>query len=111
MQIILPWPPKELNPNVKVHWGAKSRAAKRHKESCYYWAKSAKTPKFKTEAINLKITFHPPDKKRRDLDNLLAASKYLLDALALAWNVNDSRFVPVPCWGEVFEAGKVVVEA
>ena len=45
--------------------------------------------------IPLTITFHQPDRRARDRDNLLAAMKPTLDGLADALGVNDSQFEPV----------------
>src|SRR3546814_7576318 len=40
----------------------------------------------------LRIEFYPPDKRRRDLDNMLASFKYGIDAVAEAMGVDDSLF-------------------
>lgn len=45
--------------------------------------------------IPLTLTFHTPDRLRRDADNLLAASKPLIDGMAGALGVDDSRFEPI----------------
>ena len=45
--------------------------------------------------IPLTLTFHSPDRRARDADNLLAASKPLLDGMAGALGVDDSRFEPI----------------
>ena len=36
-----------------------------------------------------------PDRRHRDLDNLLAASKPIIDGMAQALGVDDSRFKPI----------------
>lgn len=38
------------------------------------------------------LTFLPPDRRRRDLDNLIASMKSGLDVLADALGVDDNRF-------------------
>lgn len=38
------------------------------------------------------MDFLPPDRRRRDMDNLLASCKGLLDGIADALGVDDSRF-------------------
>jgi hypothetical protein len=38
------------------------------------------------------LFFYPPDKRHRDLDNMLASVKYGLDGIAEAWGINDRVF-------------------
>ncbi len=54
------------------------------------------------ECAHLDITFYPPDRRKRDLDNMLGAIKYGLDGIAKAsgvddygWSLTISRGVPV----------------
>ena len=35
-QINLPWPPRELSPNARVHWAKKAKAAKAYKKEQAY---------------------------------------------------------------------------
>lgn len=91
LKIMLPWPPKELNPNARVHWTKKSSIGKKYRADCYYLTRTHR-PKFPLGKIHLSIVFFPPDKRRRDLDNMLSSCKFALDALAEAWGVDDSRF-------------------
>ena len=82
----LPWPPKALNPNNrKKHLHATSER-KRYKTACWALSKEAKLD---YRLTHLDITFHPPDGRRRDLDNMLSAMKYGLDGLANAIGVDD----------------------
>ena len=41
---------------------------------------------------NIHIVFYPPDKRHRDLDNMLASVKYGIDGIAEAWGINDRVF-------------------
>ena len=61
--------------------------------------------------IALKVTFVQPDRRHRDRDNLLAASKAALDGVAAALKVDDSRFEPVTV-SRVFgtKPGALIVE-
>lgn len=45
--------------------------------------------------IPLSLLYLTPDKRHRDCDNMLAASKALLDGVALAMGIDDKRFKPV----------------
>lgn len=84
--IVLPWPPSKLSPNARGSWKAKESARKSYKQICYLIAKNIKPYK------NLHIVFHPPDRRHRDLDNMLASFKYGLDGISQAWGVNDEIF-------------------
>ena len=85
----LPWPPKELSPNARKHWRACASIRKKYKEECWILAKSQR-PNLVTD--HLEVTFHPPDGRKRDLDNMLASCKSLLDAVSLAVGRDDSHW-------------------
>ena len=44
------------------------------------------------ETLHIALTFHPPDKRKRDWDNLIAQMKSGLDGLADALKVDDSKW-------------------
>lgn len=90
--IELPWPPKELNPNARVHWSKKSAAAKKYRAACYLITK-ASGMRAPDGDIRLIIEFVPPDARRRDDDNCLSSMKSGRDGLADALGIDDSRFV------------------
>jgi crossover junction endodeoxyribonuclease RusA len=91
--ITLPWPPKELSPNARIHFHAKGRAVKAYREQAYWLAKAAGLGPFPADGgIGLRFDFHPPDKRKRDLDNMLASIKAGVDGIADALEVNDQRF-------------------
>ena len=43
----------------------------------------------------LRLLFSPPDRRRRDLDNMHASMKAALDGIALAIGCDDSEFCPI----------------
>ena len=96
MTVTLPWPPRELFPNSRVHWGARARAAKAYRHACWALAKEAGIVAPDSERIHLFVDFVPPDRRRRDDDNMVAAFKAGRDGLADALGVDDSRFVIHP---------------
>ena len=110
MSILLdfPWPPKELSPNARVHWAKKARAFKSYKEACLWTGKAAGWSLH--GAKRFKFTFCPPDKRRRDADNCVAACKALLDALAVLTAVDDSEFEWSYARGNPVANGLVMVE-
>ena len=96
----LPWPAKELMPNRRngTHW-TKTRAIKdaQHLAAkvCTQSALQLTGPQEWQERIPLSLLYVMPDKRHRDADNLLAASKALLDGMAEALGVDDKRFGPL----------------
>lgn len=56
------------------------------------------------------VTFRPPDRRARDLDNLVASFKAGQDGIALALDVDDSGFNPSHEIGDPVKGGAVVVE-
>ena len=110
MQVSLPWPPKELKPNARVHWAEKARAAKRHKQDCMIICQGAGLRALPWKAMAVGITFHPPSARRADIDNMLAAMKAGLDGLAAATGVDDSTWTILIERGEPRKGGEVVVQ-
>ena len=90
LRIELPFPPKQLSPNARVHWREKAKVVARYREDCG-WAGVAAwrngKPYRDKPPINLQypvraaVTFVVPDRRRRDLDNLLAMLKPAWDGL------------------------------
>ena len=104
----LPWPPKELSPNARVHWAKKAKAAKQYRELA--WAQTLLTdaPCNWIGCYNVHLTFHPPDRRRRDLDNMLASIKPGIDGMADAIQVDDQHFSLTLQRGEPTKGGEVV---
>ena len=91
--ILLPWPSRELSPNARVHWSKKAKAAKAARMyafvrtlECKYFVLPVK------DKITLAIEFVKPSRRRMDLDNMLASIKPIIDGIAQALGVDDSRF-------------------
>jgi crossover junction endodeoxyribonuclease RusA len=97
MIIKLPFPAKELFPNKKngKHWGATVAIKNNQKKHGYYVTRAAGTFEDKGGNIPLSLLYLTPDKRHRDCDNMLAASKALLDGVAAALGVDDKRFKPI----------------
>ena len=92
MRILLPWPTKDLSPNARGHWAVKARAKKAYRALCAWQAKSQGLGRIYTERLHLKITFVPPNRRARDLDNMLASLKSGLDGLCDVLGVDDSKW-------------------
>lgn len=93
----LPWPPHQLNPNKRLHWSRKSRAARLYRNMCYVLTKneiqSSDYHFAGTSKMVFSIEFCPPDNRRRDDDNMLASFKAGRDGVADALGVDDNKFV------------------
>lgn len=101
VKIKLPWPPRECSPNARVHWSKKSKAARANRDSCFKIAAfehklKALIPENYVGKFHLFIDFFPPDRRRRDDDNLLSMFKSSRDGLADAMGVDDKQFISHP---------------
>ena len=107
--IRLPWPPKELSPNARVHWAKKAKAT-RHCWAYAFGAAYDSRAKLKgvDGPLDLWLTFNPPDRRKRDDDNLVAMFKGYRDGIAGALNIDDSRFRLHVQRGEPTKGGEVV---
>lgn len=107
-KLVLPWPPKVLSPNARAHWATRSRAAKTYRMTCHLLARQfgAVAPEGR---VLLSLEFCPPDARRRDDDNCVAAFKSGRDGLADALGIDDSRFVTRFEMGQPVKGGAVVV--
>ena len=90
--LIMPWPPSTLNPNARVHHMAAATAKRSLRDAWAWTAKSQGAKKIDAEALHLSLTFVPPDRRRRDLDNCLASCKAGLDGLADVLGVDDRHW-------------------
>ncbi|AWB32362.1 RusA family crossover junction endodeoxyribonuclease [Orrella marina] len=97
--IILPWPDSRLMPNRKNgrHWGTTQALKVKAKREGYFSALAAMNgrPLEISERVHVRVTFVAPDRRARDLDNLLACIKPQLDGIAKAVGVDDKLFRPI----------------
>ena len=107
--IKLPWPTKELNPNSRLHWAAKSKHVKAARNTAYWLTEASGARVEGDGASPLRVTFCPPDKRHRDRTNCESMCKAYFDGIADALVVNDRRFEPTYAWGDVVKGGAVVV--
>lgn len=99
--ITLPWPKPVLWPNRGAHWCTLAEARAKRKNDAYYAAQEVGLRKVTASSLKLLLTFHPPDRGRRDLDNAVASLKGDIDGIALAAGIDDSRFTyGPPMFGE-----------
>jgi crossover junction endodeoxyribonuclease RusA len=116
--VTLPWPDKRLSPNARVHWRTHAPLKKAARLDACLLTFAAMGSRFIAETrerfkgahpIPVKVTFYPPDKRRRDRDNMQASLKHALDGLADAIAVDDNRFRLSYDFGLPQEPGRVEV--
>jgi len=86
--IRLPWPPAALSPNSRTDRRAATGKRKAYRDAGFYAAREIGA-EISPEA-HLAIKFFAPDRRKRDLDNMLASIKAGLDGIAEASGVDDS---------------------
>jgi crossover junction endodeoxyribonuclease RusA len=96
MIIHLPFPDATLFPNRIRGSFRKTVAAKQAaRDAGHMLARLSGTMKGREGFIPLSLLFLTPDKRHRDTDNMLAASKWLLDGVAAGLGINDKQFKPI----------------
>ena len=114
LRVILPWPQRVLSPNCRPpHWSVLAKAKRAYRAACHVeamaagWSKGAFAP---TDRLHVRLVFVPPDRRRRDMDNMIAAMKSGLDGLADALGVDDNRWTLTCAIDEANIGGMVRVE-
>lgn len=112
MIVELPWPPRALWPNARNHWSAMARAKRSYKAAAWALAAEARQP-MPQARLRVHMAFCPPDKIRRDMDNLIAAMKAGLDGISQAIGVDDHLWVLSAEIGPVEKPGvvRITIEA
>lgn len=111
LEFTVPWPPKELSPNARKHWAVRSRKARVYRSQCFALARQAlASSSFEPRGrLVLALVFCPPDRRKRDDDNLVAAFKSGRDGIADALGIDDSLFVTQFEIGQPVQGGAVQV--
>lgn len=92
MIFTLPWPPSGLNPNSRNHWAKTAKLKKQLRSAWWAQALAQGATKLPSRPLSVSLTFYPPDRRHRDMDNMLASIKAGLDGLADAIGVDDSKW-------------------
>lgn len=111
VRLTLPWPDKHLSPNARLHWSRKSRLVKLARQAAWGAVLEARgrAPALRGERLHLTWVFCPPDRRRRDMDNIIGSLKATADGIADALHFDDSKFVSTYQFGEPVKGGAVVV--
>ena len=93
MRITIPGlPPRDASPNARVHYMKLANVKRNQKDlmiASVLELMPMDRPNEPWEKAHLTITFRASDKRRRDIDNLLSASKAYVDGLVAAGVIVD----------------------
>lgn len=93
MILTMPWPIlRGLSPNHRVHWAAKAKAKKSLRAAWAWEATKQGARRMEAGKLAVSLTFVPPDRRARDMDNMLASCKAGLDGLADVLGVDDRHW-------------------
>lgn len=107
LKISLPWPPRGLSPNARRHRMAVAGLRKKYRADCAWSTIAAGIRRINAPALLVHICFHPPCRRPRDMDNMLAAIKSGLDGVADVVGVDDRNWKLVLARGAPKGAGRV----
>jgi crossover junction endodeoxyribonuclease RusA len=107
----LSWPARPLWQNWRGHWSKTAASTKLARSEARILTIAAKPGKL-TAPVRIIVRMYPPDGRKRDLSNCIAAQKAAIDGIADALGIDDSQFLIR--WPEAFEqpvkGGKVTFE-
>ncbi len=119
MKITLPWPDKRLFPNFKRahHWRVYRPAetqARRDGALLVYAALNGGLREVRASfsgqgPVPYRVTFYPPDRRRRDDDGMIGAIKNYRDGICEALGFDDSRLRPTYEFAAPEKPGRVEV--
>lgn len=75
-----------------MHWALAARAKRIYRLACWAEVMGQKPDKVPEGPLYLELTFHPPDGRSYDRDNLVARMKAGIDGMADALKINDRQF-------------------
>ena len=101
LHLQLPWPPRNLFPNVHQHWQVKARDARLVKRAGRFIAMERGVTHDKKKHYRVTLVFCPPSRRHFDRDNLLAAMKHTLDGMCQGLGIDDNNIKPVTEMGPV----------
>lgn len=110
MKVTYPYPPAILSPNSRSHWSKVAPAKKKVRHDAHYLTKIGKVSVVTDKPVTLSIVFRPTHQCRRyDVDNAFARCKALIDGIADALGMDDSKFAYRLARGEPMTGGAVEI--
>jgi hypothetical protein len=110
MQMRFPWPNPRLSPNRRIDRRSLIADRQQAREIGFWITKDAGL-ELPAVPLELKLTLHPPDKIRRDDDNVYSAFKSYRDGIFQALELDDKLVRrTIIEWGEILKGGELIVE-
>jgi crossover junction endodeoxyribonuclease RusA len=105
-------PDSKLSPNARLHYMLLYKAKREAKEEAYVIAKKVGVPDKPYHRVHITITYVSKDKRRRDMDNLLASTKPTIDGIVAAKVIEDDSVfnVSYSLYYEVGDKAKTIIE-
>lgn len=96
-RVTLPWPPKQLSSNARLHWSVVSKAKAEYRKACWALALADGAKEFGShwpdgEKRSFHMDFYPPNHRRIDDANTAYRMKAGVDGVADALGVDDRFF-------------------
>jgi crossover junction endodeoxyribonuclease RusA len=95
ISIELPWPPRVLHPNSRVHWSKRAKAAKHCRTlgaALTLTTGVRRNDPDIPQSLRVTAVFSPPDNRRRDVDGMLSSIKSYLDGISDVIGIDDSKW-------------------
>lgn len=113
--IVLPWPSRVLHPNARPHRAVLTKAKRAARRVGKVEAMIAILPPDRiairdAEALEVSVTFNPPDRRTRDDDGMIASMKAARDGIADAIGLDDGRWRVSYAVGAPVRGGRVTFE-
>lgn len=115
--IRLSWPDRALSKNVKSPWGKgaqirRTKAVAAQRKEAWGKALEQSVKRIQSDRPVIKLSYHPPDRHKRDLHNMGEMLAGAIDGIQDAMGKDDRHFdVRYPReWGDVVKGGCVMVE-
>ncbi|MFK3845123.1 hypothetical protein [Stenotrophomonas sp. NPDC078853] len=112
LELVLPWPSKDLSPNARVHYRVKAEATRLARQTALLLALNAgwRNVQLPEGRLHLWIDcYQAPGKKLPDDDNMIGRCKAYRDGIAQALGIDDKRFKSHPDVKEERRPGGQVV--
>lgn len=116
--VTLPWYDPRLTPNAKRrrHWRSYQPVIRDARAMAWGLTLEQTTPEQRkaiadTEGkICVTVTFHPPDRRRRDDDGAISACKHARDGICDALGIDDNRWQTSYRMADPEKPGRVIFE-
>ena len=105
-------PDHRLSPNARLHYMLLYKAKREAKEEAFAIAKKGSVPTKPYHRVHITITYVSKDKRRRDMDNLLASTKPAIDGIVAAKVIEDDSVfnVSYSLYYEVGDKARTIIE-